>query len=72
MTYRIELLFVGEAPEDEYERARIIASPRVEEAVAALRSALHEAGLTHELQVRTIRPGKRPGVSGRPKLAAAE
>jgi hypothetical protein len=72
MTYRIELLFVGEAPEDELARARILASPAVSDAVETLSRALQAAGLAHEVVARTVRPGKRPGISGRPKLAAAE
>ena len=72
MTYRIELLFVGEAPEDEMARALIIGCPAVQQAITALSKELTQEGLNHEVMVRTVRPGKRPGVSGRPKLAAAE
>ena len=72
MTYRIELLFVGEAPESEMERARIMGAPAVQEKIDLLKHELADQGLETIVEFRTVRPGKRPKASGRPKLATAE
>lgn len=72
MPHRIEITFVGDAPEDELARARILAGSTVTEAVQALSDALLGAGLKHEVTVHTIRTGNRAGKSGRPRLVAPE
>lgn len=76
MTYRLEISFIGDAPDGEYERAKIIAHPKVEAAIEALAAELKAAGLQHEVTARTIRSTPNRKNSGRkPKLvepAAAE
>jgi hypothetical protein len=55
MAYRIELMFVGEAPAGELERARIMASADVTAAIDNLSKALEAAGLPHAVNCRTVR-----------------
>lgn len=51
---RIEFLFVGEGPDDEMERAKIVGSDQVIAACDALSKALHDAGMAHERTVRAV------------------
>ena len=69
MTYRIELLFVGEAPEDEMARARVLAAPDVQTALHAFAHALTETGFKHEVKTRTVRSTPK---APRQQLRAAE
>jgi hypothetical protein len=57
--YRIEILFSGDAPDDELERARILGSTDVAEAVYALSKALEGHGFGHEVRAQTIRKNQR-------------
>lgn len=52
---RLEILFSGPAPEDEFERARLLAAPAVAAAFDALSAALNESGLSLSRQVRVVR-----------------
>jgi hypothetical protein len=68
MTHRIEIMFVGDAPADELERARILAGSEVGLAIINLSQMLKASGFEHTVTARTVRPpNKRP----RPTLAAA-
>jgi hypothetical protein len=55
VNYRIELLFIGKAPASELERARILASAEVTQAIQALSKALEGAGLPHAVDCRAVR-----------------
>jgi len=62
MNYRIEILFSGDAPDDELERARILGSPAVTQAIDALSAALDgvgESGFAHQVRAQTIRKNVR-------------
>ena len=59
--YRIQILFSGDAPDDELERARILGAEDVAEAVLHLSKALEAHGFSHTVQAQTIRRiPKRP------------
>jgi hypothetical protein len=69
MSYRIELLFVGDAPESELERARILADSGVSAAMAELSERLEQVGFRHEITAKTVRgTPRRPKATG-PALA---
>lgn len=69
MAYRIELTFVGDAPEGELERAKILAGANVSGAIEGLSIALSQAGLEHTVRAQTVRSTERSKNSGRkPKL----
>lgn len=70
LPYRIEILFVGDAPEDELERARILAGGDVAKAILALSQALQDAGMTHLVKAQSVRA--TPKGPRKPKLIAAE
>jgi hypothetical protein len=75
--YRIEILFSGDAPDDELERARILGSTDVAEAVYALSQALESHGFSHEVRAQTIRKNVRRAREDKgpelfPRDAAAE
>lgn len=77
MSHRIELLFVGKASASELERARILASADVTQAIQALSKALEAAGLPHAVDCRTVReavgrPRKTPPAGLAAVLDAAE
>ncbi len=68
MTYRIELLFVGDAPDGELERAKILAHPDVTIAIMDLSAELTKAGLGHEVTARTVRGTERKRKATGPAL----
>lgn len=45
MAHRIEIMFVGEAPESELERAKILGSSDIVASIEALRALLSASGL---------------------------
>ena len=55
MSSRIEISFVGEAPESELDRAHILAAPDVTASIKALQAALTAAGFKHEATARIVR-----------------
>lgn len=57
--YRIEILFSGDAPESELERARILGSADVAEAMLVLSQALEGNGFAHRVRAQTIRKNVR-------------
>jgi len=69
VSHRIEIIFVGNAPADELERARILANAGVTEAMADLSRALEAAGFAHEVGAKTVRTGERQGRPSRPVAA---
>lgn len=70
INHRIEISFIGDAPDDELKRAQILASPHVSEAIADLSKALEAVAFTHEVSAKTVRSvPKRPRAAIR---AAAE
>jgi hypothetical protein len=68
MSYRIELLFVGDAPESELARAHILADPTVSQAVKDLSRALEAVGFSHEVTARTVRATPRKRKAAGPSL----
>lgn len=70
MSYRIEIKFAGDAPEDEMARAKIIANGRVQDAIDVLSAALVEAGLEHRATATSIRAQARR--SPQERAAASE
>ncbi len=72
MSYRIELLFVGDAPVGEMDRARILAAPEVTAAITALSAALADVGLRHEVSARSVRGAERKRKVRTPDEAAAD
>jgi hypothetical protein len=73
--YRIEILFSGDAPDDELERARILGSTDVAEAVLSLSQALESHGFAHAIRAQTIRKNVRKRQEATrefPRDAAAE
>ena len=74
MAYRIEITFSGDAPDEEMDRAKILGSPDVRDAVKALSDHLEAVGLPVKVEARTIRSGDRK-FKNRPRIvepAAAE
>jgi hypothetical protein len=69
MTYRIELLFVGDAPDGEMERAKILADVDVTAAVRNLSSNLEKAGFAHIVTARSVRATSR---ATKPSLRSVE
>jgi len=61
MGHRIELLFIGDAPESELERAKALANPAVVKGIEELSSALEAAGCKHEVKCQVVRtmPARR-------------
>lgn len=55
-TRRHILTFEGDVPEDEMQRASLLAHPKILEARAALEAAFVEAGHPHTATSKTIRP----------------
>jgi hypothetical protein len=74
MSYRIELLFVGDAPDGELERAKILAKPEVTDAIMALSQVLEGVGFQHLVNARTVRGTERKRKATGPALveSAAE
>lgn len=57
--HRLEIKITGEVPEDEMERARVLAHPSVTAAMAELASALNEAGVAKcVVNTRSIKPSE--------------
>lgn len=57
MAYRIELLFVGDAPDDFLARAKILANADVTAAIEGLSAALEAVGFPHKVKAQTVRGG---------------
>ncbi len=68
MSYRIELTFVGEAPADELERAKIMAA--VADEVGAMSAKLAEAGFANTVVAHTVRATDRKPRAIHGRLAA--
>ena len=71
--YRIEILFSGEAPGDEMERARILGAEDVAAAIRSLSDALETRGLAHQVRAQTVRRNvKKPLLSAQDVLSARD
>lgn len=71
MSFRIEITFSGEAPDDELRRAHIIADPDVSQKMGELSTALQNAGFPHETAAKTVRsvPGRKRKPTEAPSAA---
>lgn len=71
MSFRIEITFSGEAPDDELRRAHIIADANVTKAMEGLSLALENAGFPHETSAKTVRsvPGRKRKPAEAPSVA---
>ncbi len=59
MAHRIEIIFSGEAPEDELRRYQLLGNAGVVAAIENLGEVLRDAGLPCEVQVKTVRSQNR-------------
>ncbi len=67
-THRIEILFAGDAPDSELERARILGSKEVGEAIEDLRSVLANMQLEAVVTAHSVRKMAKHRGPSRPKL----
>ena len=67
-THRIEILFVGDAPDSELERAKILGSKEVGEAIEDLRSVLANLQLDVTVTAHSVRKMAKHWGPSRPKL----
>jgi hypothetical protein len=54
-SFRIEITFVGDAPDSELERAKILGSEKVAEAIDNLKHLLADLGLETSVSAKTVR-----------------
>lgn len=66
-SHRIEITFIGAAPDDELERAKILGAVEVVEAIENLKNLLAKLGMDASVTAQTIRamPRKSRAVHGR-------
>jgi hypothetical protein len=66
-SHRIEITFVGDAPDSELERAKILGSEKVAEAIDNLKQLLADLGLETAVSAKTVREmAKAPRGSRKP------
>jgi len=70
-THRIEILFVGDAPDSELERAKILGSREVGDAIAELQSVLRNLQFDATVTGRIVRKMVKHRGPGRLKLQEA-
>jgi len=70
-THRIEILLAGDAPDSELERAKILGSKEVGEAIEDLRSVLANLQLDAVVTAHSVRKMARHRGPSRPKLQEA-
>ena len=71
-SYRIEITFAGDAPDSELERAKILGSEKVSEAIKELQAILTSLGLdviATAHSVRKMPKHQRPGRQKPPAMA---
>lgn len=72
MTHRIEFIFAGNGPDNELDRAVILAGQPVRDSVTALVEALHGAGLDAQFSVKVTKSAPNRARGGRkPQMRVA-